>query len=295
MRAGEVCRLSVSPQRDFLLNLPADYCLNALERDSDRPESTEIDMTLSRHLRLALAAATLLLTHSAAAEAGERQRGVVELFTSQGCSSCPPADENLAAFAQRDDVIALAYHVDYWDYLGWSDTLASPENTQRQRDYATALGQRSVYTPQAIVNGTAHRNGADKAAIERLLAETTTKSMQVDVSIRKSADSIVIEATRGTGDGGEVRANLILVFFDAKTLVKILRGENAGRTVVYWNAVTGFQAAGMWHGDDLRLEIPMSELRRKGTGGCAALLQSLGRDGAPGPIIGAAVLKNPSM
>lgn len=250
-------------------------------------------MTLSRRLRLALAAATLLVTHSATAEAGERQRGVVELFTSQGCSSCPPADATLAAFAQRDDVIALAYHVDYWDYLGWSDTLASPENTQRQRDYATALGNRTVYTPQVIVNGMAHRNGADGPAIERLLAETTSQSMQVDVSIRESADSIVIEAKHGAGGADAVKANLLLVFFEAKTVVKILRGENAGRDVVYWNAVTGVQAAGMWHGEDLRLEIPMSEVRRKGTGGCAALLQTLGKDGAPGPIIGAAVLKNP--
>ncbi|WP_187968655.1 DUF1223 domain-containing protein [Aquibium microcysteis] len=253
-------------------------------------------MTLSRRLRLALAAATLLVTHSAAAEAGERQRGVVELFTSQGCSSCPPADANLAGYAQRDDVIALAYHVDYWDYLGWSDTLASPENTQRQRDYATALGNRTVYTPQVIVNGMAHRNGADGPAIERLLAETTSQSMQVDVSIRKSDDSIVIEAREGApGTAAAVKANLLLVFFEAKTVVKILRGENAGRDVVYWNAVTGIQAAGMWHGEDLRLEIPMSEVRRKGSGGCAALLQTLGKDGTPGRIIGAAVLRNPGM
>jgi hypothetical protein len=252
-------------------------------------------MKLSRHLRLALAAIALTFPLPVWAEPEAVQPGVVELFTSQGCSSCPPADENLAAFAQRDDVIALAYHVDYWDYLGWSDTLASPENTQRQRDYATALGQRSVYTPQAVVNGRTHRNGADRAAIERLLAETTRQSMQVDVSISKGADSVIIEAKQGAHDASAVKANLILVFFDAKTVVKILRGENAGKKVVYWNAVTGVQTAGMWHGDDLRLEIPMSELRRKGSGGCAALVQSLGTGDAPGTIIGAAVLKNPAM
>lgn len=253
-------------------------------------------MTISRPLRLALAAIAFTSPLPVQAEPAAVQPGVVELFTSQGCNSCPPADENLAAFAQRDDVIALAYHVDYWDYLGWSDTLASPENTQRQRDYATALGNRTVYTPQAIVNGIAHRNGADAPAIERLLAETTSQSMQVDVSIRKSDDSIVIEAREGApGTAAAVKANLLLVFFEAKTVVKILRGENAGRDVVYWNAVTGVQAAGMWHGEDLRLEIPMSEVLRKGSGGCAALLQTLGKDGAPGPIIGAAVLRNPGM
>lgn len=252
-------------------------------------------MNLSRTLRLALAAIAITLPQSALAEPVADQPGVVELFTSQGCSSCPPADANLAEFAQRDDVIALAYHVDYWDYLGWNDTLASPENTQRQRDYATALGQRSVYTPQAVVNGRVHRNGADKAAIEQLLAETTKQSMHVKVSIRKGSDSVVIEATQGEQGGEVVKANLLLVFFNATTMVKIPRGENAGKLVAYWNAVTGIQTAGMWHGEDLRLEIPMSELKRKGTGGCAALLQSLGKDGAPGTIIGAAVLKYPAM
>lgn len=252
-------------------------------------------MIFSRHLRLALAAVVFIFSLPVQAEPAAVQPGVVELFTSQGCSSCPPADANLAEFAQRDDVIALAYHIDYWDYLGWSDTLASPENTQRQHDYATALGQRSVYTPQAVINGRQHVNGADKSAIVRMLSETTKQSIQVDVSIWKGADSVVIEATQA-GEGGEVvKANLMLVFFDAKTMVKILRGENAGKRVAYWNAVTGIQTAGMWHGEDLRLEIPISELRRKGTGGCAALLQSLGKDGAPGAIIGAAVLKDPAI
>ena len=252
-------------------------------------------MIFSRHLREALAAIVFFFPLPVQAEPAAVQPGVVELFTSQGCSSCPPADANLAEFAQRDDVIALAYHVDYWDYLGWRDTLASPENTQRQQDYAAALGQRSVYTPQAIINGRLHSNGADKAAIERMLTETTKQSMQVDVSIRKGADSVVIEARQDAQGGEVVKANLMLVFFDAKTVVKILRGENAGKRVVYWNAVTGIQAAGMWHGEDLRLEIPVSELRRKGNGGCAALLQSFGKDGAPGAIIGAAVLKSPAM
>jgi len=252
-------------------------------------------MNISRHLRLALAAFSIALPIPVLAEPPAVQPGVVELFTSQGCSSCPPADANLAEFAQRDDIIALAYHVDYWDYLGWRDTLASPENTQRQHDYAAALGQRSVYTPQAVINGVTHRNGADKAAIEHMLAETTKQSMKVDVSITRGADSVVIEATQDNPGSDGVKASLLLVFFDTKTVVKISKGENAGNHVAYWNAVTGIQTAGMWHGEDLRLEIPMSEFRRKGKGGCAALLQSLGKDGAPGTIIGAAVLKTPAM
>ncbi len=248
-------------------------------------------MTLSRPFRLALAAAALALIHSAAAEAADRPLGVVELFTSQGCSSCPPADANLALLAQRPDVVALAYHVDYWDYLGWSDTLASPENTQRQRDYATALGQRTVYTPQAVINGRTHVNGADREAIERRLETSASEAMMVDVSIAQGADSVVIEA--GSHAAYEGKASLVLVYFEHMQAVDISRGENAGKRILYWNPVTGIQAAGMWHGKAMRLEIPSSEMKRRGAGGCAVLLQGFRKDGAPGPIIGAAVLKLP--
>jgi hypothetical protein len=250
-------------------------------------------MNLSSRFRLALAAATLALAQSAASVAAERPLGVVELFTSQGCSSCPPADANLAHFAQSPDVVALAYHVDYWDYLGWSDTLASPENTQRQRDYATALGQRTVYTPQAVVNGRAHLNGADRKAIEKELQTSADEAMLVDVSIAHGGDSVVIEA--GPHAGYKGKANLVLVFFEQSKAVDITRGENAGKRMVYWNPVTGIQSVGMWHGQAMRVEIPASEMKRRGAGGCAVLLQAFRKDGAPGPIIGAAVLKLPGV
>ena len=232
---------------------------------------------------------------AAAQSVDGKPRAGVELFTSQGCSSCPPADAYFADLARRGDVVALAYHVDYWDYLGWGDTLADPENTARQRDYARALGQRSVYTPQVVVNGREHMNGANRGKIEGAVADMDAagKGLVIDVSIRQTPESIIIDTGAGTHRKG--KANVVLVFFEPATQVEIARGENAGKSISYWNAVSAIQAAGMWHGREMRLEIPSSELKKKGAGGCAVLLQAMGKDGAPGPIIGAAILDHPIM
>ena len=226
--------------------------------------------------------------------AKDRPLGVVELFTSQGCNSCPPADRVLGELAQDDDVIALAYHVDYWDYLGWRDTLGSAENTERQRDYGRSFGSGSVYTPQAVINGRTHVNGANKNAVHRTIERMadTADGMVVDVSIRQSGDSIVIEA--GDSKGAPRKAHLVLVYFDPVRAVAIERGENRGKTITYWNAVSSIQAAGMWHGKASRYELPLSEVTKKGAGGCAVLLQASGKNGLPGPVLGAAIMTQPS-
>lgn len=222
-----------------------------------------------------------------------RPVGVIELFTSQGCSSCPKADAVLADLATRGDIVALAYHVDYWDYLGWRDTLARPENTQRQRDYAKVFDNRSVYTPQAVINGRRHMNGSDREAIESAFAELTHagEGMNVDVSIERVGETVVIET--GGIDRPAGKANVLLVYFDPVRTVEIARGENQGSTIVYWNAVSGFQSAGLWTGAEARFEMPASEIDRKGAGGCAVLLQELAANGMPGPILGAAILTAP--
>jgi len=226
--------------------------------------------------------------------AKDRPLGVVELFTSQGCNSCPPADRVLGELAQDDDVIALAYHVDYWDYLGWRDTLGSAENTERQRDYGRSFGSGSVYTPQAVINGRTHVNGANKNAVHRTIERMadTADGMVVDVSIRQSGDSIVIEA--GDSKGAPRKAHLVLVYFDPVRDVAIERGENRGKIITYWNAVSSIQAAGMWHGKASRYELPLSEVTKKGAGGCAVLLQASGKNGLPGPVLGAAIMTQPS-
>ena len=246
-------------------------------------------MVSGNHPGLALALALVAL--ASPSQAGERQKplGVVELFTSQGCSSCPPADAVFGDLAQDGSVVALAYHVNYWDYLGWRDTLSTAEGTERQYDYMRAFGTRSVYTPQAVVNGRAHMNGARRQELDRALAgmQSAGTGLKVGITVTRSADSVVIEPEPTSEPLGE--AHVVLVYYDEARPIAITRGENAGRTVTYFNAVTGLQTAGMWHGKPARFEMPLSEMTKLGKN-CAVLLQAAGRDGAPGPIIGAAVI-----
>ena len=227
--------------------------------------------------------------------AGDEQRplGVVELFTSQGCSSCPPADAVLADLAQQREVVALAYHVDYWDYLGWQDTLGSAENTRRKYDYMKSFRTRSVYTPQAVINGRTHVNGAHRSEVAQALdgmKKSAGSGLMVDIDVTQSDESIVIRTAAASKPVGE--AHVVLVSYDTAQPVQITRGENAGKTVVYWNAVTSIQTAGMWRGKEALFEMPVSDMARKGAN-CAVLLQSAGSDGAPGTILGAAVVRIP--
>jgi hypothetical protein len=241
---------------------------------------------------LRLTAATVFLGVSfvqAAAGEVKKPAGVVELFTSQGCSSCPPADAILGELAKQGDVIALAYHVDYWDYLGWQDTLATPDNTARQYDYAKTFGARSVYTPQAVINGRTHVKGSNRADISSTLGgfARSGKGLTVDLKVMRAGDSVVVDAGEGAD---QQKGQIVLVYYDPATPVTIERGENSGTTVTYWNSVTGIQTAGVWHGAAQRYEFPASEITKRGTGGCAVLLQSTGEDGLPGPILGAALI-----
>jgi hypothetical protein len=240
---------------------------------------------------LALAAAVLSASPALAGE-GSRPRAVVELFTSQGCSSCPPADRLLSELIDRGDVVALSYHVDYWDYLGWRDTLASAENTERQAQYGKAFGIRSVYTPQAVVNGRTHVNGAKRGkllgAIDRL--SRNGNGLTVDLRAVEQGESIVIEV--GAGTATSRKGHVVLVYFGGPTSVAIERGENSGRTVVYRNVVTDRQTAGMWHGKATRIEMPLSEIAKKG--GCAVLLQEVDKSGLPGAILGATIIREPA-
>ena len=245
-------------------------------------------------LRLATAVLLLALPYGALAQENvKRPKAVVELFTSQGCNSCPPADETLSRLALTGDVVALAYHVDYWDYLGWRDTLASADNTARQQEYNRAFGNRSVYTPQAVVNGRQQMNGAKRgkveAAIERMAG--TAEGMVVDVKVSYSGDSVIIET--GELPRSVDEAHVVLVYFNAASEVEITRGENRGRNFTYLNAVSGFHSAGMWHGKKARFELPMSEVAKKGAGGCAVLVQEMVSGGLPGPILGAAIVTRP--
>lgn len=214
--------------------------------------------------------------------------GVVELFTSQGCSSCPPADAVFEALADRPDIIALSYHVDYWNYLGWSDSLSSAENTNRQYDYARSLRRTNVYTPQAVLNGRAHVNGADRAGIETQISAMAGGKEGLAVPVTLSTEDDCIEINIGSGSG---KANVVAAYFTRERKVVIGKGENAGKTVSYRNVVTDIQTISMWQGVPLDLDLPLNMLGTKGRDGVAILVQSESPDGKIGPLLGAAMFE----
>lgn len=246
-----------------------------------------------RRISILLGALAALTVGPSVAGESRQVSGVVELFTSQGCNSCPPADRVLLDLANEGEVLALGYHVDYWDYLGWKDTLGSPDYTERQYGYARTFSERSVYTPQAVLNGRLHVNGGNRPAIDRNLDElsATGPLLPVKVTMEEAGDRVVISADAGDATGvGD--AHLVVVYYDRARDVKIDRGENRGKTITYANIVTGIQTAGMWHGSAVRFELPKSEMTKRGDGGCAVLLQVVDKNGAPGAILGAALLEH---
>ncbi|WP_367717054.1 DUF1223 domain-containing protein [Nitratireductor sp. GISD-1A_MAKvit] len=197
---------------------------------------------------------------SAGAQEATHPIGVVELFTSQGCSSCPPADAILSELAERDDIISLAYHVDYWDYLGWRDRLGSAENTARQKGYAHTLQNTTVYTPQVIVNGRHGMNGGDRDRIGAHLEHMagTPEGLQVGVALEDRGDTLLIKVGSGPEHHSDEHLNAHLVFVDyaPRSMVEIRSGENRGRTVEYRNAVNRIRTIGMWDGRAKSFEMP---------------------------------------
>jgi hypothetical protein len=209
---------------------------------------------------------------------------VLELFTSQGCSSCPAADALLAEFAARPGILALTFPVDLWDYLGWRDTLASPKFAKRQRYYAKARGDGQVYTPQVIVNGGAHVNGSDRGAIERTL---TTPSglggLTIPVSIRPAGAHLIVEAGAATTNSARDEFTLWVAAVTRRVEVAVRRGENAGKTLAYANVVRDAAALGMWSGQPLAVRLDPATLGQAEADAVAVVLQR----GMSGPIIGA--------
>jgi hypothetical protein len=227
-------------------------------------------LTMRRALAL-LALLTALVLGPLSVAAGERPLTVVELFTSQGCSSCPPADAYLGELAERDDVLALSFHVDYWDYIGWKDPFASPLNTRRQRVYAQVFGKRYVYTPQMVVNGTIEMTGSDRAAaLERIAAAAAPD--RVSLAMRDDGAGKLTVSVPRTADAED--ATVWLVVYDNEHVTAIKRGENRGRTLRNRNVVRGLRPIGTWHGQALELPAMISEASPDGGDGCAVLLQS---------------------
>lgn len=230
--------------------------------------------------------ALLALAAGVLAARAEARPGLVtvELFTSQGCSSCPPADQLLGELAQRDDVLALTLAVDYWDYLGWRDTLARPEHTKRQYAYAKALRTYRPYTPQIVIDGRLDIVGNNKSKV-RWAIEDRLKRRPEPVVIRceRDADSVAILI----GAGKPVEATVWLVRYLDHVTVKIDRGENEGRTITYANVVQSLTPIGMWKGEPARFVLPRRDLL--GTNGAERHAVIVQTENA-GPVLGAAKL-----
>ncbi len=211
---------------------------------------------------------------------------VVELFTSQGCSSCPPADRLLKTYADRKDVLALTMPVDYWDYLGWKDTFASPLYSKRQRDYAHTRGDGAVYTPQVVVNGLAHMNGANKRAIDGTIQnfKATENSLFVPVEIQRDGRKLNISTGDVPKSIGADEGTIWLALVQKEGEVPVRRGENGGRKLVYHNIVRQLMPVGMWTAKGKTLQVAESALSGDGTHACVVLLQR----GTSGAIVGAA-------
>lgn len=234
--------------------------------------------------RLAIASLLALTLPAVAAgvELRKSPQAVLELFTSQGCSSCPQADALLRQLGERPEIIALAYHVDYWDYIGWPDTFGNEENSDRQRAYAERWGSSRIFTPQMIVNGNA---GVVASRRDEVHSALDVASLQLAIDLRASGDMLEVSID----DRPDLEAAVIwLVTFIDRADVAIDGGENEGRRIAYTQIVTGRQALGVWEpGAELRLKLPLTEILTEPANGLVIMVQSE-RDGLPGPILGAA-------
>ena len=246
-----------------------------------------------RHIVFAAAAICTASMTPLPASAGE-PRAVIELFTSQGCSSCPAADKVLGELSRDPTLVTLSLPVDYWDYLGWKDTLALHGHSNRERAYADTRGDREVYTPQVVVNGIVHVLGSDKAAIEQAIAQTRQSAapltLPVTIAVADGKVSVNVPAANGENASAEVW----LCPITGKAQVAIERGENRGHTLAYTNVVRRWVKLGDWSGKAETFSLPMAELADadfslRDIDRVAVIVQS-GVAAKPGLMLGAATV-----
>jgi len=216
-------------------------------------------------------------------------RAVVELFTSQGCSSCPPADNIIGELAKDPSIIALSMPIDYWDYLGWKDTLADARFSARQKAYSQMRGDRDVYTPQVVVNGSAHVVGSDRAGIEGAISATEKAEgvMSVPVSMTLTGRQINVSVAASAKGPAAKHGEVWICSISKAVPISIGRGENRGREVTYHNVVRNLLKVGDWNGSSGSWTVPLENISRDGVDGAVVYLQDGSRD-KPGPMLGAA-------
>lgn len=241
---------------------------------------------------MALAAAAAISTTNAvgpalAASGNHGHPVVVELFTSQGCYSCPPADKYLGELKKRDDVIALAFHIDYWDYIGWKDPFASPASTDRQRRYGKALGLWSIYTPQMVIDGrlegVGSRTGEIADKIARVGAMSPADRVTIPLSAQRSGNRVSVKIEGGAAPR---EGDIWMVAYDDSHTTEVRRGENAGKSLEEYNIVRGIRRVGEWTGESISADYDVAEWLGAADN-VAILLQEKGQ----GAIYGAATVK----
>lgn len=215
-------------------------------------------------------------------------RALLELFTSQGCSSCPPADKLLGELAKDPSLIALSLPIDIWDYLGWKDTLALPGHAARQRAYAEMRGDRQVYTPQMIVNGSMHVLGSDRAAIERTITMTDRNPAIMSVPVRLSTADGDLKVTVKPSSSEPGEGEVWLCPVSTAIPVAIGRGENRGRTITYHNVVRAWRKLGDFSGAQSSWSIPLAAIENGQIDAAAVIVQE-GTRAKPGIVLGAAI------
>ena len=232
-------------------------------------------------------ALAMLAALASPAWATERSPVVVELFTSQGCNSCPPADKFLGELTKRPGLLPLAFHVGYWNYIGWTDPFAKPWAAARQRAYQKSLNERFIYTPQMVVNGVAQGVGSERGTIDGLIrAAEASPPPRPALTLRRRADgALLVEIGAGTSPP-KAPADIWLIGYDRMHRTQVLRGENRGELLTDYDVVRTYRRIGGWPGWSLELVVPPAELPAAATGGIAVLVQAAG----VGPILAAAEL-----
>jgi hypothetical protein len=216
-------------------------------------------------------------------------RAVVELFTSQGCSSCPPADKIIGELAKDPSVIALSMPIDYWDYLGWKDTLADARFSARQKAYSQMRGDREVYTPQVVVNGSVHVVGSDREGIEDAIGDTKKAEgvMSVPVAMALAGKQIHVTVAASSKGPAAMHGEIWICAISKAVPIAIGRGENSGREVTYHNVVRNLLKVGDWNGSPGSWTVPLENISRDGVDAAVVYVQDGNRD-RPGPMLGAA-------
>ncbi|MBV8927487.1 MAG: DUF1223 domain-containing protein [Bradyrhizobium sp.] len=216
-------------------------------------------------------------------------RAVVELFTSQGCSSCPPADKVIGELAKDPSVIAMSMPIDYWDYLGWKDTLADSRFSARQKAYSRMRGDREVYTPQAVVNGSVHVIGSDLAGIENAIGATANEAgvMSVPVTMTRSGKQLTVSVAAANKPPNVLHGEVWICSISKAIPISIARGENRGKELTYYNVVRNLLKVGDWNGSPGSWTVPLENVEHDGVDAAVAYVQDGSRD-RPGPMLGAA-------